>query len=119
MLDSITYQRLNYYPRNKPLKLSYNFLHLWFCQISSEPADGNVVVKKGSSVSIKCGASGNPKPTVTWSKLNEAEVMGHGEVMQLSEVIDYLLSKVFEGLFWICILHIFNLMFNMPIAFWF
>jgi len=55
-------------------------------KISSEPADGNVVVKKGSSVSIKCGASGNPKPTVTWSKLNEAEVMGHGEVMQLSEV---------------------------------
>ena len=50
-------------------------------------------------MSIKCGASGNPKPTVTWSKLNEAEVMGHGEVMQLSEVIDYLLSKVFEGLF--------------------
>ena len=55
-------------------------------QIYSEPADGNVIVKKGSSVSIKCGASGNPKPQVTWSKLNEVEVMGSGEVMELSQV---------------------------------
>ena len=45
-----------------------------------------MIVKKGSSVSIKCGASGNPKPQVTWSKLNEMEVMGSGEVMELSEV---------------------------------
>ena len=43
-------------------------------------------MKKGSSVSIKCGASGNPKPQVTWSKLTEVEVMGSGEVMELSQV---------------------------------
>ena len=43
-------------------------------------------MKKGSSVSIKCRASGNPKPQVTWSKLNEMEVMGSGEIMELSQV---------------------------------
>ena len=45
-----------------------------------------MIVKKGSSVSIKCRASGNPKPQVTWSKLNEMEVMGSGEIMELSQV---------------------------------
>ena len=42
-------------------------------RVTSEPADGNVVVKKGSSVSIKCLASGNQRPEVTWSKVNEVD----------------------------------------------
>jgi len=63
-------------------------------QISSEPADGRVVVKKGSSVTIKCLTSGNPRPTVSWSKVNEKDVVGHGEVMELREV-----SRHHEGVY--------------------
>jgi len=55
-------------------------------RVTSEPADGNVVVKKGSSVSIKCVASGNPRPVVTWSKVNEVDVVGRGEIMELTQV---------------------------------
>merc|ERR1712025_441915 len=55
-------------------------------RVVSEPADGNVVVKKGSSVSIKCVASGNPRPEVTWSKVNEVDVVGKGEIMHLTQV---------------------------------
>lgn len=55
-------------------------------RVVSEPADGNVVVKKGSSVTIKCLASGNPRPEVTWSKVNEVDVVGRGEIMELTKV---------------------------------
>ena len=55
-------------------------------RVVSEPAYGNVVVKKGSSVTIKCLASGNPRPEVTWSKVNEVDVVGRGEIMELTKV---------------------------------
>jgi len=55
-------------------------------RIVSEPADGNILVKKGSSVTIKCLASGNPRPEVTWSKVNEVDVVGRGEKMELRKV---------------------------------
>ena len=61
-------------------------LTLLLFQIYSEPADGNVVVKKGSSVSIRCVASGNPAPRVTWSKVNQVETLGSGEVLELTQV---------------------------------
>ena len=47
---------------------------------------GNVVVKKGSSVAIRCSATGNPRPHVSWSKVHEVEVLGQGEVMELAQV---------------------------------
>lgn len=71
---------------DRPISVTHRLDILIPPTIYSEPADGNVIVKKGSSVSIKCGASGNPKPQVTWSKLTEVEVMGSGEVMELSQV---------------------------------
>jgi hypothetical protein len=42
-----------------------------------EPLNGQVVVRKGTTVSLECKANGNPAPTVTWVKLSshEAEVM--------------------------------------------
>ena len=49
--------------------------------------DNNViVVKEGSTVKLKCGASGTPKLQVTWTKLNEMEVLGSGEVLELAKV---------------------------------
>merc|ERR1712038_469364 len=63
-------------------------------RVVSEPADGRVVVKKGSSVTIKCLASGNPRPQVTWSKVNQADVVGEGESLELREV-----SRHQEGIY--------------------
>lgn len=37
-------------------------------------------------MSIKCVASGNPRPVVSWSKVNEVEVVGSGEVLELEHV---------------------------------
>ena len=36
--------------------------------IRPDPADGNYVVKKGRKVELKCVASGNPDPTITWTR---------------------------------------------------
>ena len=37
--------------------------------VQADPRDGNYVVKKGRKVTLKCNASGNPEPTITWSRL--------------------------------------------------
>jgi len=71
---------------DRPISVTHKLDILIPPQVTSEPADGNVVVKKGSSVSIKCHASGNPKPHVTWKKVNEDDIAGNGEVMELSKV---------------------------------
>nr|CAD7424179.1 unnamed protein product [Timema monikensis] len=36
-------------------------------------SNGNVEVKKGSTVTLECKASGNPVPTITWSRKVELE----------------------------------------------
>lgn len=36
--------------------------------IRADPPDGNYVVKKGRKIELKCMASGNPDPTITWSR---------------------------------------------------
>ena len=36
--------------------------------IRPDPPDGNYVVKKGRKVELKCIASGNPDPTITWTR---------------------------------------------------
>lgn len=36
--------------------------------IRADPPDGNYVVKKGRKVELKCIASGNPDPTITWTR---------------------------------------------------
>ena len=43
-------------------------------------------VKEGSNIRLICGASGIPKPQVTWTKLNEIEIMGSEEVLELAKV---------------------------------
>ncbi len=37
-------------------------------RVRSQPADGKIIVKKGSQVSLECEASGNPVPNVVWSR---------------------------------------------------
>ena len=37
--------------------------------IRPDPSDGNYIVKKGRRVELKCLATGNPEPTITWSRL--------------------------------------------------
>ena len=42
--------------------------------IRPDPPDGNYVVKKGRKVELKCVASGNPDPTITWTR--QVQFMG-------------------------------------------
>ena len=35
----------------------------------SEPLNGQVVVRKGTTISLECKANGNPAPTVSWIKM--------------------------------------------------
>jgi len=77
-----------------PISVSHRLDILLPPRVVSEPADGRVVVKKGSSVTIKCLTSGNPRPRVTWSKVNQADVVGEGESLELREV-----SRHQEGIY--------------------
>ena len=43
--------------------------------IRPDPPDGNYVVKKGRKVELKCIASGNPDPTITWTRQVLLEVL--------------------------------------------
>ena len=37
-------------------------------RVKPRPADGNIVVKKGTEVSLECDASGNPVPKISWTR---------------------------------------------------
>ncbi|KAG8231170.1 hypothetical protein J437_LFUL004999 [Ladona fulva] len=55
-----------------------NTQQIWLCSsetgsvlpptIRSSPANGQVTVRKGGSVTLECKASGNPVPTITWTR---------------------------------------------------
>lgn len=46
-------------------------------RVRPKPADGNIVVKKGTEVTLECSASGNPVPTITWNRENDILPEGH------------------------------------------
>jgi len=46
-------------------------------RVKPKPADGNIVVKKGTEVTLECSASGNPVPTITWTRENDILPEGH------------------------------------------
>lgn len=49
-------------------------------RVKPRPSDGNIVVKKGTEVSLECDASGNPVPKISWTRehdhLPEGSVSG-------------------------------------------
>jgi len=46
-------------------------------RVRPRPEDGNIVVKKGTEVTLECSASGNPVPTITWNRENDHLPEGH------------------------------------------
>ncbi|CAB3368811.1 Hypothetical predicted protein [Cloeon dipterum] len=49
--------------------------------IRGQPAGGSVTARKGGSVTLECKASGNPVPTITWSKKG-ASVTGRENIVE-------------------------------------
>ena len=67
-------------------------------RVRAKPEDGNIVVKKGTEVTLECSASGNPVPKVTWTR--EVSIMdlinqplSPIEFLVLYNFIFYLFSK--------------------------
>ena len=50
--------------------LFYNILTLFAvpAYVEPQPTDGKFVVRKGSTITLSCRATGNPLPTVTWQR---------------------------------------------------
>ena len=44
--------------------------------VEPQPTDGKFVVRKGSTITLSCRATGNPMPTVTWQrKVTQQNIM--------------------------------------------
>merc|ERR1712008_339370 len=46
-------------------------------RVKPRPEDGNIVVKKGTEVTLECSASGNPVPEIAWNRENDHLPEGH------------------------------------------
>lgn len=60
-----------------PLAVSHVLQILVAPSLTRHPGSGELVVKKGSTVSLKCQASGFPSPKISWSKKNGLLDSGH------------------------------------------
>lgn len=40
-------------------------------RLSREPSSGEIVVRSGTTVALKCKATGNPPPVIIWLKRND------------------------------------------------
>ena len=58
--------------------------------ISTQPSNGQIVVKKGTTVSLSCDARGNPQPVLSWSKSNDqmpkSDITSSGSTLILADV---------------------------------
>ena len=66
--------------------------------IETQPTNGQVVVKKGTTIDLKCKARGNPQPVLHWSKANDQmpqkyEVSDDDEVQALTRLFPFRLGK--------------------------
>jgi len=71
-----------------PIEIKHTLEILLPPSIRPDPPDGNYVVKKGRKVELKCIASGNPDPTITWTRQNNLLPSGEKFVVAKSLVID-------------------------------
>jgi hypothetical protein len=75
---------------DKPIAIVHSVEILVPPGITTQPANGQIVVKKGTSVSLSCSASGNPAPVLTWSKSNDqmprSGVEAGGQTLKLKTV---------------------------------
>lgn len=55
--------------------------------VEPQPTDGKFVVRKGSTITLSCRATGNPMPTVTWQRKNNVLPSGEKSKKGLSMVI--------------------------------
>ena len=59
-------------------------------RIRTVPANGQIVVKKGTSVSLTCQGEGNPQPRLSWSKTHDQmpkhEISNGGATLTLTDV---------------------------------
>ncbi|XP_046382567.1 lachesin-like isoform X2 [Ischnura elegans] len=56
--------------------------------IRSSPANGQVTVRKGGSITLECKASGNPVPTITWTRKDDTLPSGEESVEGFSISLD-------------------------------
>ena len=47
---------------------NYRYFYLVPAYVEPQPTDGKFVVRKGSTITLSCRATGNPLPTVTWQR---------------------------------------------------
>ena len=52
----------------KHLNNYHFYFHLVPAYVEPQPTDGKFVVRKGSTITLSCRATGNPLPTVTWQR---------------------------------------------------
>eukprot|EP00094_Tigriopus_californicus_P007073 TCALIF_06809-PA protein Name:"Similar to LAC Lachesin (Schistocerca americana)" AED:0.10 eAED:0.10 QI:0/0.83/0.71/1/0.83/0.85/7/550/467 len=58
--------------------------------ISTEPSNGQIVVKRGTTVSLSCEARGHPQPQLSWSKSHDqmpkSDITSSGSTLILADV---------------------------------
>ncbi|XP_059095513.1 protein amalgam-like [Tigriopus californicus] len=69
----------------EPILITHTLEILVPPSIRPDPPDGNYVVKKGRRVELRCLASGNPDPTITWSRQNN--LLPSGEKARVSKTL--------------------------------
>jgi len=52
--------------------------------IKSQPENGFLVVKEGTSITLKCQAGGNPQPKITWTR--NGQILGDGERLKVKKL---------------------------------
>ncbi|XP_040581372.1 protein amalgam [Lepeophtheirus salmonis] len=76
----------------QPLAMTHTVEILVPPSIMSQPRNGRIVVRKGTSITIECRANGNPTPTVTWTRKGlpfnrpGAETSNNGMTLTLNNV---------------------------------
>ncbi|GFU47230.1 neural cell adhesion molecule 1 [Trichonephila clavipes] len=69
---------------NPPLELSHSLDVLYPPSVKPHPRDRSITVKEGETVTLKCNATGNPKPSITWKHAGKHYDNGDGTVFHIT-----------------------------------